>query len=637
MATISHITPSEKPEVSDYYFHIPENAEVKRVPISMLSSSVQQRITRLGDCTDFTNAPYVIVVSPITKQKFPNSHIARMTAAKEEAERCQVALGDTGQSSEERASPRKPDKWMRKDHETYLVPMKCCKDIALTILQLSQTGNGENSSLESELPNISDSLILNLQVIKMKATALCMYKNMMYLLPESIKKNGSNGRNYCQENVEKSEAPESQPGAEMSSKSERRKNGLGCVTLRKFSFLQQQHHRLKDIVNGKSASVVKLQNEDRWDRPAGQKSTCASPSSRPSTENDLQISFLEHSGRHIKRKLSYIGNSETLVKKIHISGSAKKQDSPAAKNAFTHSHLPTLLPSSGSASSLACQEPPPSFFSTNLTQSVKQTDREGLCPSSLLCSKFPAMVPASLISDPSCEDNSRLNTKSSLGLSTFTTSTEDSHEPDETLLHLEPVSSPSLSGFSTSSEDNHEPDKSLLCLKPISSPSLSEVSTSSETSHVQDESRSGLKLRSHQTLSGISSSSEDSHEPDKSLLCLKPISSPSLSEVSTSSETSHVQDESRSGLKLRSHQTLSGISSSSEDSHEPDETLSSGGSSLINHLQSELALFPDIDETTRDERAQRLLDRVRECEKIVEDMREKEKSELTFLSNIFYN
>ncbi|XP_069825460.1 uncharacterized protein [Dendropsophus ebraccatus] len=563
MAATSPITPPEKPKVFSYYFQIPQNAEVKRVPISILSSSVRQRISRLGVCSDFTNTPYVIVVSPVTKQKLPNSHIARSTANEVADEHFQVVFSDTGQSPDQRSSMGKADKQRRKDHGTYLVPMKCCKDTALTILQLSQTSNEEKSTPGRELPNVYDSLILNLQVIKMKATAMCMYKNIMYLLPESKMRNRrSDGR----EKAGEARTTELQPEADMSSDSDCSEDGLGTVTMRHSIPLQQQHHRLENSASGTSATVVKLWNEDKWDLPAQKKSTYAHPSSIPSTENTLQISFLEHSRRQIKRKLSYFSNGETFIKKINLSGCDLQQDSPAAKNAFSHSSLPPHLPSLGSPSSLGLLESPHSH-----SPSVKSAILEGPTPFSILCNVFPPMASASLTPEPSCRENPpRPNAKSGQSLSGVSTGSEYGHESAESNPCL--VSSPSSSGLSRNSKDSHEADESQPCLKPLSSPSRSGFNTNSKDNHEADESQPCLKPMPSPYFPTLSTSSEASNESDDSHSCLKPISRPSSSGVGKSSEASHAGDNSQPCLKPLSSSSRSGFNTNSKDNHEADES-----------------------------------------------------------------
>ncbi|XP_071989027.1 uncharacterized protein [Engystomops pustulosus] len=336
MADTLHTTGPEEPDIFGYYFQIPEKAEVKRVPISMLSSLAQQRITRLGDSTDFIETPNVIVVSPITIQKLPNSHKARTTVS----EPSKVTLTDTSQSSDGRSSERRTEKWSREDHGTYLVPVKCPKNIALTILQLSRKSDAEKTLLESELQTISDSLILSLEVMKMKATALCMYKNIMYLLPESNKTNISNDygealerlENFCEPQPEEAQncragkskqeiVPINSPSTikELRTSSERRHNSFGCVTR-----LPQECVRLEVCPGGVDGDIQDL--------PAKGKSDNRSSSSKPSTENNLQISFWEHSRRRrSKRKLSSLGRNENFLKKIHLSGGDTKQNSTDVK------------------------------------------------------------------------------------------------------------------------------------------------------------------------------------------------------------------------------------------------------------------------------------------------------------------
>ncbi|XP_040282564.1 proteoglycan 4-like [Bufo bufo] len=341
---------AEKPELFGYYFQIPIKAEVKKVQISMLSSSVQEKIRQLGGRT---KASFVVVVSPITIQKLPKSHKSRTTAA----EHSPVTMSDTSQSSNVR-SMGKADKQTKKDLGTYLVPVKCSKDIALAILQLAQTSKEDKSSSESESSNFSKSLVLNhnLQMIEMKAKTLYIYKNIMYLLPKSQEANTSDKKSEA----EKSEATESQARAKLRNRKYKHKS-LGCVILRSFSFRQQQDRRIVGSVTEKSATIVKSYNKERCDLPDEMKPIDVGPSSGSSTVKSLQVSFWEQSERQVKRKLPYLSNEQPFIKRNHQSDSDAKQDSFVAKNVLIRSPLQPHPLSSDAPSPLSPQESPVSF------------------------------------------------------------------------------------------------------------------------------------------------------------------------------------------------------------------------------------------------------------------------------------
>ncbi|CAN2391866.1 hypothetical protein PRIEUP_LOCUS1906, partial [Pristimantis euphronides] len=432
---------AEKPQLFDYYFQIPEKAEVKKVPISMLSSSVRQRILHLDGRT---NMPYVIIMSPIIMQKLPNSHNAKMTVTNTAAEHCQA--NPENQSLNGRSSADKADKWTGKGHGTYLVPVRCCKETALTILQLAQTE--ETLSLENELQTFSDFLVPNLPVVKMDTSALCMYNNVMYLLPESKNTNVRGADSEAWEKVEKSGTPALQEesvkrGREIVHKSlkpkikeqsvnrEQRHEGLD----HRRPVLQQQSCRLEV-----GTRFVNLWNENRWNQPAEMSSTSVSPSSSSSTDNSQQISFWEDSEKQSKRKLESVGKQETFIKRLHLSRSDIEQNPPAAKNVFTSSPPHPYLSSSRAPSPLGPQESPSSSTPANSPPNGKTTDLDELSSSSLLCNMPPYTAPASPGLRATRGNNRTLpclEVQPSPSSSDFTTS-ENSNEPNETASSSEP-------------------------------------------------------------------------------------------------------------------------------------------------------------------------------------------------------
>ncbi|KAM3936290.1 uncharacterized protein RB166_003421 [Leptodactylus fuscus] len=536
MADTIHYIPPEKSELFGYYIQIPEKAEVQRVPISMLSPSVQKRIMRLAGYMDCSKAPYVIVVSPITMEQLSNSHKARTTMA-ERAE-----FNDTSQSSGRRSSTGTTDKWTIKDHRTYLVPVRCSKDTARTISQMSQTNNQEKPSLKNELQTLRDSLVLNLQVINMKATALGMYKNVMYLVPESNKTNISDDKIGEWEKVKRLESTEPQPevmdckGEEMeqkvspkTSEPNHELNGLDCVPPRRASSLQQSH----------KLEVVNPWNEDIWDQPAGMTFTNGSPSSRPSTETNVQLHRMSHSEKQRKRTFSSEESTESFRKKVHLTGSSPTQDSTVEKNDFTRSPVQPRL-SSGAPSAFGPQESTPSHSPSTSALDIDNEDLEGLSFSSSSSSSYNILLCA----------------PSPLG-------------PEESPPPLSPVTSPLNRNLA---------DLEGLSLPPSSSSSL----------------LFNIPLCTAPACLGSVSTCEDNMSP--SYLNVK--SSPSSTEHNTCPESGHGPD---------------------------DMAPCTENSVIVHHLRSEHASFLDIDDTTRDEKTQRLLDRVRELDKIVEDLRQREK------------
>ncbi|KAG9467423.1 hypothetical protein GDO78_014978 [Eleutherodactylus coqui] len=436
MAAASQNIPPQKPELHGYYLQIPEKAEVKRVPISMLSSSVQQRISRLDG---HTKTPDVIVVSPIIIQKLPNSHKTKMTATQTAAEHSQPKLEN--QSSDGR-STGKANKSAGQDHGTKVVPVKCCKDTALTILQLSRVSNEDTVSLEGELQTFSDSLILGLQAIKMNASALCMYNNMMYLLPES---NNTTRSEEEREEGEQSETAGCQCGdgktkqkivpskmEERGTNMELRHDARGGTAQSRNPCLQQQSGRLEV-----GATLVKLWDEDRWDLPAGMNSSSARPSTSPCTENDLQIYFWKHSEKQKKRKPTSVGNQETFLKKLCLSASDTEPGLVVAKDVLTCSPLHPDS-SSGAPSPPSPHECPSSLSPVSSPPQGNTAGLEGLSSSSsLLCNIPPRMAPAPLGPATTCMSTPCFKAKSSPSLSDFPSS-ENSNELKETASSSDP-------------------------------------------------------------------------------------------------------------------------------------------------------------------------------------------------------
>ncbi|XP_073404540.1 uncharacterized protein [Dendrobates tinctorius] len=638
MAAASHNIPPE-PEVFGYHFEIPEKAEVKRVPMSMLSSSVQQKITRLGGNIETS---HVIVVSPITKQRFPSNHKARKMSAKTAAKHPRVTSSYITQQSVRRSSMRRADARTRGEQGTYLVPVKCFKDIAIAILQLSQTCNPETLSVKSELQALDDSLNVSQHVIfKMEATALYMCKNVMYLLPRGKKTEIKDEKCESREKVVKSKVTNSQllvtnftyedskqrivpknsqiKMEEVSRNSEGRHDDLGCVSLRKSSFLQQQNRRSESRV-----TIVKLWDEDL--SPSNDR-----PSSRPSTEDEQQISYREQSEGPSKRKFHSVSNEEPSIKKICQSGHDPKSI-PASSPLRPHS--------SSKASSLSdLQEFPPLFSDANCPD-IKELSPSPHSSSSEASPLEPQDLPPVLsdANNPDLKDTAP---------SPYSSSSETSLEPQELPLVSGDSNSPDLKKFSPSphSSSSQASPLELQDLPPVLSdannPDLKDIapsphSSSSETSPLEpqelplvssDANSPDLKAFSPSPHSS-SSEASSSRDPQEIPPLFSDANNPNLKEFSLSQHSSPAPP--------RAHPTygdymspphLEAKSSLSESStcSEPGDTVSLHDTHPIsNYLGSQCPSLLDIDDTTRDEKKLKLLARVREWTKIIDNMKQKE-------------
>ncbi|XP_069615643.1 serine-rich adhesin for platelets-like [Ranitomeya imitator] len=608
MADASHNVPFE-PEVCGYFFQIPEKAEVKRVPMSMLSTSVQQKITRLGGSIETS---HVIVVSPITMQRFPSNCKAKKTLAKTAAKHPQVTSSYTSQRSDRRSSLRRADARTREEQGTYLVPVKCFSDIAHAILQLSQINNPEKLSVKSELQALGDSLNISQQaMIKMEATALYMCKNVMYLLPKGKKAEIKDEKCEAQEKVVKSEVINSQQQVtnfrfedleqrnvpknsqlkmkELNRNSEGRNDDLGCVSLRNSTFLEQQNGRSES-----RATVVKSWDEDS--SPSNDR-----PSSRPSTEDEQQIS-LEQSGGPRKRKCHSISNEETSIKKICQSG-------PGSKSVPASSPLRTRSSSSKASSLRDLQELPPLFSDAN------SPDLKDLSPSPH-SSSSKASSPRDLQElQPLFSDANNPDLKD-LSPSPHSSSSKASSPRD--LQELQPLFSdannPDLKDLSPgphSSSSQASSPRDLQELQPLFSdannPDLKDLSPSPHSS--------SSKASSPRDLEELPPLFSDANNPDLKDLSPSPHSFPAL----PGAHPTYGDYTAPPHLESKSSESESSKRSEPGDTASLHDTLP-----ISNYLESPCSSLLDIDDTTRDERTQKLLARVREWNKRVDDMRQKE-------------
>ncbi|KAM4044468.1 uncharacterized protein ACNLHF_008435 [Anomaloglossus baeobatrachus] len=671
MAAASHNLPPE-PEVFGYYIQIPEKAEVRRVPVSMLSSSVQQRISRLGGNN---KASYVIVVSPIVKQKFPSNHKKRKTSIKAAAKNLQVTSSNTSQLTIRRSSKRIAATRAKEEQKTYLVPVKCFKDIALTILQLSQTYNQEPLNVKSELRALSDSLNVNQQaMIKMEAAALYMSKNVMYLLPEGKKAEIRGEKCKAEVKVKKSEVLDSQiqvvrltfeetkqkivptdSQVKMEKKSrnnEGRHDDLGCVSLRRSSFLQHQNRRSES-----RATVVTLCDED-W-RPSNER-----PSSTP-TKEEQQISFWEQSEGPSKRKLFSIDNEETSRKKIRQSDSEPKSVPVCSP---LRPHLSSL-----EASPLKAHESSPLFPYVNNPDLKESSPTPYLSPAlgdytsppHLEAKSSPSGSPlqphlssSEASSPPVLQESQPLLYASSLNLKVFS-STSSCSSPTPlgqypiygdymTPPHLEAKSSPSgsplqphlsLEASSLLDPQELQPlffDANSLNLQVFSTNSCSSPAPPGQHTTLADyTSLPNVKAKSSPSCSPLQphlSSSEDCSPLDPQdlpPLCLDGNSLNLKVFSSTSPQSSPAPPEphpTSEAYTSSPHLETKSCPSDSSSSSEPGDTASLNDTlPILNYLESRrTSLFDDIDDTTKDEKLQKLLADVKEWHKVIDDMRQKE-------------
>ncbi|XP_075054479.1 uncharacterized protein LOC142140645 [Mixophyes fleayi] len=412
-------TISARPPQCEHYYQIPADAEVKSVPISSLPPAIQQKIQCLDGCNDITRTSSVIYVSPVTKNIFPvGCKPSRV-----------IGEGATTQSpmvqTQNLVSPSRPNtKSMEgnRDPMVCFVPIKTSKETASTILKLLETSNEKRNLqyVENSLPKCSDFLGFNLKVIGIKANALCMSKNKMYLMPEPRAKD-SNAETEDQELITRSPGETTSRPETMKDTSNIREEGiiikdsgfeikelgptsdtwvqqddLGNMTADSSSMSQQQL-RSRNGSNcwdiGDEASV-KQPAEASWDLPEAIDPT--EPNTSLRSPQHLRLSVTKEQIplriKQLKRKLSTLDIVKNLKKKNTLDGSETKQDTETVYTFSVTSSSPTSS-ASPPVEPLSC--PPLPFLPWE-----ESTRTDHLSLHNPLCSLSPSRMPS-----PSGETN----------------------------------------------------------------------------------------------------------------------------------------------------------------------------------------------------------------------------------------
>ncbi|XP_077307473.1 uncharacterized protein LOC143927337 isoform X2 [Lithobates pipiens] len=165
----------------DYYLQIPSNAEVKAIPFNSLPNNVRQKFRQMDNYIDGSNAPHVIFVSPVTKSTFQINHKLTILNKETTKQRCSEGNHRTHFAG----TPNTFITGDEEDAEDCFVPIRSSRKIASTILQLSGKSNDKTAFIHDENtgPKFEDALRFNLRVVDIRVRALCKYKNTMYLLP----------------------------------------------------------------------------------------------------------------------------------------------------------------------------------------------------------------------------------------------------------------------------------------------------------------------------------------------------------------------------------------------------------------------------------------------------------------------
>ncbi|PIO26230.1 hypothetical protein AB205_0043060 [Aquarana catesbeiana] len=165
----------------DYYLQIPSNAEVKAIPFNSLPNNVRQKFRQMDNYIDGSNAPHVIFVSPVTKSTLQIDH--KLNTLNKETTKQTCSEGN--HRTHFAGTPNTFITGDEEDAEDCFVPIRSSKKIASTILQLSGKSNNKTAFIHDENtgPKLEDALRFNLRVVDIRVRALCKYKNTMYLLP----------------------------------------------------------------------------------------------------------------------------------------------------------------------------------------------------------------------------------------------------------------------------------------------------------------------------------------------------------------------------------------------------------------------------------------------------------------------
>ncbi|XP_068120672.1 uncharacterized protein [Hyperolius riggenbachi] len=166
----------------EHYFQIPPNADVMAIPFTSLPSVIKKKFHLLDCYINDSKAPHAIFVYPVLKRLFQANHRHRTV----NGEHSKQTFSEENHRILSPITPNKPETEIEEEQSECFVPLRSCKEIASTILQLCQTSIDRRTSRHDEnlMPNFRQSLLFNLRVVNIKASCLCMYKNGIYLLPE---------------------------------------------------------------------------------------------------------------------------------------------------------------------------------------------------------------------------------------------------------------------------------------------------------------------------------------------------------------------------------------------------------------------------------------------------------------------
>ncbi|NWH73254.1 LRIF1 factor, partial [Piaya cayana] len=183
--------------LSGHHLQIPADAEVKSVPASVLPPAIQQKIlaaaaTNMSRGADSTKPPTVICVSPVNTVKtvLPRHFQAICPKPTTETSKSVMTATQTGSGSPQTATsvyPRTPMKWVVQESTqsstSCLIPVKSSNNMASRILKtLSDTKNVEVNSANILPLSSSDPGGSQTKITPIKHNALVMYNGKVYLL-----------------------------------------------------------------------------------------------------------------------------------------------------------------------------------------------------------------------------------------------------------------------------------------------------------------------------------------------------------------------------------------------------------------------------------------------------------------------
>ncbi|XP_069731729.1 ligand-dependent nuclear receptor-interacting factor 1 isoform X2 [Phaenicophaeus curvirostris] len=183
--------------LSGHHLQIPADAEVKSVPASVLPPAVQQKIlaaaaTNMSRGADSTKPPTVIYVSPVNtvKTALPRHFQAICPKPTMETSKSVMTATHTESGSPQTATsvcPRTPVKWVVQESTqsstSCLIPVKSSNNMASRILKtLSDMKNVEVNSANILPLSSSDPDGSQTKITPIKHNALVMYNGKVYLL-----------------------------------------------------------------------------------------------------------------------------------------------------------------------------------------------------------------------------------------------------------------------------------------------------------------------------------------------------------------------------------------------------------------------------------------------------------------------